>query len=1275
MCMVECMARGVGVGIILCMLVLLSIAYINNNGSLTYRLSEKQNMKKNIYANDVDSEFYDVDVMNSLINGTVLLEGESRVLLQNVDITADSIIVATDNVSLWIKSSMAENLNILASDGAKVYIENLSTYSGFIYATDHSEVYINSIYGATYINVFAYGTATIYVTGEVANYTIFNLKEHSCLFGHDIVAESSWAVNFRLYDYAQINVSHIENTGIDDIWLYNNSIAYVSCSNISEIFMYDMSAIYVYNSKIDSFFIESGEWFYIDDSYVGSMENKFVGSNGRIESSVVSWLNLMTKSTVDIIYSEIGYMQFMNVFNDSLVINSSGWFYESSYVNYNNISSHANITYNMTSSFIMVVNSPLLSINVNMSVDSIVAMSVSKIDISLANIMVGWKLYFLDTYISLNLVNINSSSIFKFPEFYIINSSGVINNSYIKDLSKLYVENSKIKLISSTIECTMPLSTSYVHIARSYVGLNSSMIVGNTYIEDILLEDGNFSMVNGVVSVSSGNMIYGVEKISESGITGYVGVGTINVSRSFMEIRDTTFNSFPPLSVMAVYTCIYASNSSILLNNTYSNLSMSVYLNLTMVNNSKIKIYSSNITSLSVQYGLAEAVGTNISTIDLIEAKLNISSSNIDTIYAFNNSFIYMSKSALTGNLNVQSEEEELTPYIYADIKIEYSNVSDICFLGFGDVKIVNSSIGNVFSLFAEVDIINSTVGSASKMYQIITSGYVEIVNNVIQYGTYQVLLNISNSYITHMMEGIVFAGSDLFLNLTDTSYFALVTFGKNINVSLDKSAINMAAIIATNIIISDSLIDTSSMPGMSIFFTASRVDIYNTSIYSGGAVYISPYGPPTGNITGYVGIDNSKIAGECLHIGDSELNMSGADLMGLNNVSLIFVSFEISNTNVSNLYVENAEGQLTNLKAHLMGINDNSNVFVTNSDMNVTIMRFWQICGPLYLGEEAIDFNFTRNMYLDVYDSKINFAYTNFYHIDSFLRVYFDNDTITGSYTTKTSYVNTNLGEYQIALFEVSGRGKATIMNYQDMKAIFGLWVNVYADYESPSIVPLNESYIEYEYGLEYNLSYELHDETPTYYYVLLNGSEVESGEYYDGYILTVSLPDIIPRDGVYNLSIKAVDSEGRASSVTTIINVFPSEPPEIYVSPNDTYNLTIGENVTLVWKARDRNPGMYYIYLNGTQIKTGSWVSDQEIRYVFNASESGAYNITIAFSDAIGNQRVDSVIIFVEEIQTTTTTTTTQEMPIPPEIAITIVGVAIAVIVVAIIVLRKKG
>jgi len=518
-------------------------------------------------------------------------------------------------------------------------------------------------------------------------------------------------------------------------------------------------------------------------------------------------------------------------------------------------------------------------------------------------------------------------------------------------------------------------------------------------------------------------------------------------------------------------------------------------------------------------------------------------------------------------------------------------------------------------------------------------------------------------------MEGIVFIGSDLFLNITNSSYFDLFIFGRNTNVLINKSMINMAFIMATNITLNNSLIDSSMMPGQPEIFMANSVKIYNTSIYSGEIIYISPFGPPTGNITGYVEIENSWFAGSSLYIGDSELKISGADLLGLRNTSLCYVSFEIDNTNISCIYIAGSEGRLANLKVHMVGVDDNSSVSIFNSDVNLTIMRFWQIFGPLYFGASVIDFNFTRNMYLDVQDSNVNIVYTKFYHVDSFMRVYFDNDTITGSYTTKANYVNTNLGEFQITLFEISERGKATIMNYRDSKAISGLWVNIYADYEPPTIVPLNASYLEYEYGLTYSLSYELHDETPTYYYILLNGTEVRSGVYYDGYILTINLPDIIHGAGLYNLSIVATDSEERTTSVTTTINVFPSEPPEIYVSPNDTYNLTVGENITLKWKARDKNPDMYYVYLNGTKVKNGSWTSDEEIVYMFNALESGTYNITIAFRDVLGNQRVDSVIIHVEEIHTT------KKMPISTTVAITIVGVAIVVIIVAVIVFRKKG
>ena len=738
--------RSIG-GVFLCLLILVSFIYIGNDSNLIHRTAEKQNVENNILPKSTSFEFYDVNVTDSLINGTVLLEGESRVLLENVNITGNSVIVAIDNASLRIRNSMVESLNILVSDGAKVYIDNLSTYSGYIYASGHSEVYINGIHDASYLNVMAYGMATIYVTGEVANYTQFNIKENARFFGRDITAKTDWAVNFRAFGNALINVSYILDTGINGLTLYENSVAYVSESNISSINMHDKTSFYVYNSYLEHIFIESGEWFYIYGSTVGNIDNQLIGSNGRIENSVVSYLSLLTKSIVDLINSDLNFIQFIDVFNDSLVINSSGWFYESRYVNYNNISSHVNTTNNVTTTYIVVVNSPLFSINVDMNIDSIAAINVSNINISFASFELA-SMYFANTHINFNMVNVSSPALFVYPEINIINSSALINSSYLGDLSKLYIEDSDVLFTDSTIECTTSMGGTFVHISRSYVALISSMIVGNVYIEDIRLENGNFSMMNGLVSVYSGSIIYGVEGIAESGISGLVEIDAISVSHSFIEIRDMMFDSFSPLSVRTVYTSIYAYNSSVLLNNTYSDLSIPVYLNLMAVNNSRIGIYNSNITNLSIQYGLVEVANANISTINLADARLNVSSSHIDTIDASNNSFIYMTDSVLTGELAVW--EEDFGQYIYANVTIKHSNVSNIYLICFGSAKIVNSTVGNVMGLFAELNIINSTVNSASKIYQIVTSGYVEIVNNVIPSGSYRVLLNSSNSCLLY---------------------------------------------------------------------------------------------------------------------------------------------------------------------------------------------------------------------------------------------------------------------------------------------------------------------------------------------------------------------------------------------------------------------------------------------------------------------------------------------------------------------------------------------
>ena len=201
---------------------------------------------------------------------------------------------------------------------------------------------------------------------------------------------------------------------------------------------------------------------------------------------------------------------------------------------------------------------------------------------------------------------------------------------------------------------------------------------------------------------------------------------------------------------------------------------------------------------------------------------------------------------------------------------------------------------------------------------------------------------------------------------------------------------------------------------------------------------------------------------------------------------------------------------------------------------------------------------------------------------------------------------------------------------------------VKVYPS-ENPEINLLNDTYIEYEYGAHLSVCFEIIEQFPSRYTVELNGTLIMNDSYTSGQTIKINLWEIIQAYGHYILHIEAYDKAGNVDTSDVEIEVFPAESPEITQKPEDTYNITQGESIVLSWTATDRSPDVYTIYINGEVNRTGKWTSGQKINLTFSTNTPGQYNITIVFTDKLGQKASHTVIINVIETTTTTTTPTT--------------------------------
>jgi len=414
------------------------------------------------------------------------------------------------------------------------------------------------------------------------------------------------------------------------------------------------------------------------------------------------------------------------------------------------------------------------------------------------------------------------------------------------------------------------------------------------------------------------------------------------------------------------------------------------------------------------------------------------------------------------------------------------------------------------------------------------------------------------------------------------------------------------------------------------------------------------------------------------------------------------------------------------------------------------------------------------RDVYIYLEDSTITHSYVKFYLLNNKFGTGIENETVVGDYSLKTNYTNSNVSmATPTFMFEISGYGRANISGYKGDKQISVIWVDAlydsvsptvmamngshveyeygapanicfilsddaspttykvmlnntqimtgkyYQNYvlcidinsfitssgiyildvyaydsdmnsmwnetvvkvlpsEAPNILSLNGTQIEYEYGLQVKACFNITDESPSNYEILLNNTEIASGTYSSGEIVCVELWNYIDSAGTYELNITAYDKAGNVGSESLIVKVLPASPPVIVDSPEDNYTLTISENITLNWTAVDATPGEYKIYVNGTIKSEGDWSNNTLISYIFKAESAGSYNITIVFTDKVGLSSSHTVIIEVQEVTTTPTTTetttTTTALGFPYGLLLPIGILLIIVIIIALSMKRKK-
>ena len=833
------------------------------------------------------------------------------------------------------------------------------------------------------------------------------------------------------------------------------------------------------------------------------------------------------------------------------------------------------------------------------------------------------------------------------------------------DIDLIHVEGKEFYIGFSSLT----ISNGFVEFFGSRVILNESTIQGNVFIDRFALRGGSFEIAGGMILNYTGDVLCGMIG-SGASISGNIQIGIIESYDAELTILNTTFSLINPS--YGFETLIRLESSVLIMNDTCfdprSRISVSVD-----AHNVTVNIEDTNITTLS----LSLANGT-IQSLSLRNMMVSNSELEIDGLQASELEIINMS------SIQIKNSSIEFIGIGAGDffsrtsnnVSVEDSEVDVISSISAGVLNITNSNATRITSILQDVWIVNSTVLFVAKTILINGSGLIEVVGNSVPPGKYIDLIHIENSTIQLTMDAITLMDANANLSIRDSRLIWLCVNNKNSHILVDNSTVNLTMVNAYSLTIDSSTINSAHMGDAPQVFELYNLNITNTTIIANKSIFMSPIGPPTGNIMGTIAIYNTKIYGESLFIGDSHAEIVRCNIY-TNNISVAYSDLYFQDSSTSPIFMMDAEATFMGITAPLIAAGDSHITLINGTIDNILAILIIEEFPPE--SSQHIDV-YGRETNISVRDSQINNMYTDYKIVRDWITEC--DPTTDKGLESRTMYSNTSLPANRAVIFEVVEHGGVIIRNYTKENSIYVLLADVAPDTNPPIIDPLNDTYIEYELGQDIMLQYGLYDETPTTYVVLVNGSRVLNDTYSNGYILTLRLPQLIFDDGTYNITIVAYDSDGNHNTLSTIVVVHPRESPLIIQKPQNHYDLLVGDELVLEWIARDKSPNMYHIYVNGKEVEQGVWMSKEKITYVFRADREGRFNITIIFTDDLGLSSTHTVIIDVHGVTTTETTPTTIKeekkilgMPAEVAVSLAIAGLGAVLFVLAIIVLRKKG
>ncbi|MFW9906228.1 MAG: aryl-sulfate sulfotransferase [Candidatus Thorarchaeota archaeon] len=105
----------------------------------------------------------------------------------------------------------------------------------------------------------------------------------------------------------------------------------------------------------------------------------------------------------------------------------------------------------------------------------------------------------------------------------------------------------------------------------------------------------------------------------------------------------------------------------------------------------------------------------------------------------------------------------------------------------------------------------------------------------------------------------------------------------------------------------------------------------------------------------------------------------------------------------------------------------------------------------------------------------------------------------------------------------------------------------------------------------------------------------------------------------GLNNITLRVLNNSELIYYDTIWVNIHPSTPPRIDLSPNDQ-KIEWNKSLLLIWKFFDYSPVSWKIIVDEVTVREGNY-KDQynELRWQFPLQEEGLYNVTLLISDSI--------------------------------------------------------